>query len=76
MQTVGEAATHEQTQALGILQELAGRMRLAEPLTVDGERVVHASPPPSLGEHSRDVLLEAGYSGDEVDELVAAGVVR
>jgi crotonobetainyl-CoA:carnitine CoA-transferase CaiB-like acyl-CoA transferase len=76
VQTVREAATHEQTQALGILQELAGRTRLAEPLTVDGERVVHASPPPSLGEHSRDVLREAGYSDAEVDELQAAGVVR
>ena len=76
VQTVREAATHEQTQALGILQELAGRTRLAEPLTVDGERVVHASPPPSLGKHSRDVLQEAGYSDDELDELEAAGVVR
>ena len=76
VQTVHEAATHEQTQALGILQQLAGRTRLAEPLTVDGERVVHASPPPSLGEHSRDVLREAGYSDDELNELEAAGVVR
>ena len=76
VQTVREAATHEQTQALGILQELAGRTRLAEPLTVDGERIVHAAPPPSLGEHSRDVLREAGYSDAEVDELEAAGVVR
>jgi crotonobetainyl-CoA:carnitine CoA-transferase CaiB-like acyl-CoA transferase len=76
VQTIREAATHVQTQELGILQELAGRTRLAEPLTVDGERVVHASPPPSLGEHSRDVLREAGYSDEEVDELEAAGVVR
>ena len=28
------------------------------------------------GEHSRQVLLEHGYTGAEVDELVAAGVVR
>jgi crotonobetainyl-CoA:carnitine CoA-transferase CaiB-like acyl-CoA transferase len=76
VQTVREAATHEQTQALGILQELAGRMRLAEPLTVDGERVTHASPPPALGEHTREVLRDAGYAEEEVDELVAAGIVR
>lgn len=76
VQTVREAATHEQTQALGILQELAGRMRLAEPLTVDGERVTHASPPPALGEHTCEVLREAGYPEEEVEELVAAGIVR
>jgi crotonobetainyl-CoA:carnitine CoA-transferase CaiB-like acyl-CoA transferase len=76
VQTVREAATHEQTQALGILQELAGRMRLAEPLTVDGERITHASSPPALGEHTREVLREAGYAEEEVDELVAAGIVR
>jgi crotonobetainyl-CoA:carnitine CoA-transferase CaiB-like acyl-CoA transferase len=76
VQTVREAATHEQTQALGILQELAGRMRLAEPLSVDGERITHASAPPALGQHTREVLREAGYPEEEVDELVAAGIVR
>jgi crotonobetainyl-CoA:carnitine CoA-transferase CaiB-like acyl-CoA transferase len=76
VQTVLEAATHEQTRSLGILQDLDSRTRLAEPLTVDGERVMHAMRPPELGEHSREVLLEAGYSGEEVDALVGAGVVR
>jgi crotonobetainyl-CoA:carnitine CoA-transferase CaiB-like acyl-CoA transferase len=76
VQTLREAATHEQTAALGILQELAGRRRLAEPLTIDGERIRHASPPPRLGEHTREVLRDAGYSDGEVDELVSAGVAR
>jgi crotonobetainyl-CoA:carnitine CoA-transferase CaiB-like acyl-CoA transferase len=76
VQTVLEAATHEQTRALGILQELGGRVRLAEPLNFDRERVRHASPPPRLGEHSREVLREAGYSAEEVEALVASGVVR
>jgi crotonobetainyl-CoA:carnitine CoA-transferase CaiB-like acyl-CoA transferase len=76
VQTVGEAAAHEQTRALGILQDLEGRTRLAAPLSVDGERVKHAAPPPALGEHSREVLREAGYTDGEVDELVAAGIVR
>ena len=30
---------------------------------------------PALGEHSREVLLEHGYTAAEVDELVAAEVV-
>jgi crotonobetainyl-CoA:carnitine CoA-transferase CaiB-like acyl-CoA transferase len=75
VQTVLEAARHEQTRALGILQELGGRTRLAAPLTVDGERVKHASPPPRLGEHSRAVLHEAEYSDEEIAELLAAGTI-
>jgi formyl-CoA transferase/CoA:oxalate CoA-transferase len=43
---VGRAAEHEQTHALGILQQLGGFTTLAQPLSFDGERVVHRSPPP------------------------------
>ena len=32
--------------------------------------------PPGLGEHSREVLAEAGLSIAEIDELIAAGVVK
>ena len=30
---------------------------------------------PDLGEHTREVLLEAGYTGDEVSRLQKSGVV-
>lgn len=32
-------------------------------------------PPPGLGQHSREILLEAGLDRGEIDALVAAGVV-
>ncbi|HXR11112.1 MAG TPA: CoA transferase [Gaiellaceae bacterium] len=48
---VGEAADHEQTRALGILQQLAGFTTVAQPFSVDGERVLHRSPPPRLGDY-------------------------
>lgn len=32
-------------------------------------------PAPALGEHSRDVLEEVGYSGDEIRELIASGAL-
>jgi crotonobetainyl-CoA:carnitine CoA-transferase CaiB-like acyl-CoA transferase len=46
---VGEAARHEQTLALGMLQELGGITTVAQPISFDGDRLVHRSPPPPLG---------------------------
>jgi len=45
---VGEAVDHPQTLALGILQDLGTFTTVAQPFSVDGERVRHASPPPTL----------------------------
>ncbi|WP_267421342.1 CoA transferase [Methylobacterium sp. GC_Met_2] len=33
-------------------------------------------PAPLLGEHSRAILAEAGYTADEIDSLITRGVVR
>jgi crotonobetainyl-CoA:carnitine CoA-transferase CaiB-like acyl-CoA transferase len=46
---VGEAADHEQTRALGILQQLGDFTTVAQPVSFDGERLLHRAPPPKLG---------------------------
>jgi crotonobetainyl-CoA:carnitine CoA-transferase CaiB-like acyl-CoA transferase len=76
VQNIAEAAVHEQTRAVGIVQNLAGMETLALPLEIDSERVGHHGAPPALGAHSADVLAELGYSAADVDELAAAGVTR
>jgi crotonobetainyl-CoA:carnitine CoA-transferase CaiB-like acyl-CoA transferase len=72
---IAEVAAHEQTQALGLLQELGTDTVVAPPLSLDGERVIHRTPPPRLGQHTAEVLAEAGYTEREIGELSTAGVV-
>jgi formyl-CoA transferase/CoA:oxalate CoA-transferase len=51
LRDVGEAFEHEQTRALGILQQLGEGTTVSPPLTVDGERIRHRTPPPRLGDY-------------------------
>jgi crotonobetainyl-CoA:carnitine CoA-transferase CaiB-like acyl-CoA transferase len=78
---IRDVAESPQTEALGLLQPLpharvAGLRLVALPLLLDGERVLHPSSPPAVGEHSAEILREAGYSDEEIGQLAAEGVVR
>ncbi len=80
VQDVAQVAADEQTRALEILQPLShpavrDLVTVALPLSADGERLRHRAPPPLLGEHTAEVLVEAGYSPDEVEALAASGAV-
>ena len=78
---IGQVADDEQTEALGILQPLQHSTvedfrTVALPLSTGGERAQHRSAPPTLGEHTAEVLSEVGYSDEEIAGLAASGVVR
>jgi crotonobetainyl-CoA:carnitine CoA-transferase CaiB-like acyl-CoA transferase len=76
VQDVGEVAADPQTTAIGILQRLGPYTTLGPAFSADGERPAYASPPPALGEHTAEVLAEAGYSDGEIAKLAEAGVIR
>lgn len=78
---VADVANAAQTEALGILQPLdhpivPGLQLPALPVSFDGERALHRSAPPSVGEHTAEILREAGFDDDEIAALAAEGVIR
>jgi crotonobetainyl-CoA:carnitine CoA-transferase CaiB-like acyl-CoA transferase len=59
------------------LVELAGEQAalLARlPIGLSGNPPEMQGPPPQVGEHTRAILHESGFSGKEIDELLQAGV--
>lgn len=52
-----------------------GKLRAAHrPIRYDGDHRSDFLPPPDIGEHSDDVLREAGLSAQEIQDLMKAGV--
>jgi len=80
VQTIGEALTHPQTLARGMVVDLehpeAGPTKaLGCPLHFSATPTRVGRPAPTLGEHTRELLREFRYADPEIDQLLAAGVV-
>jgi crotonobetainyl-CoA:carnitine CoA-transferase CaiB-like acyl-CoA transferase len=75
--TVEEIAQDPQALAAGILRPLSdtGLMTVDSPFTLSEAAKVPAAVAPGYGEHSRAVLLGAGYSEAEIAALMASGAV-
>lgn len=46
------------------------------PVVIDGERPRAASAPPAPGQHTREVLSEAGFSAVEIEVLIEQGAIE
>jgi crotonobetainyl-CoA:carnitine CoA-transferase CaiB-like acyl-CoA transferase len=79
--TIAEALTHPQTLARGMVVDLehpqAGATKaLGCPIHFSKSATRIDRPAPMLGEHSRELLREYGYSDREIDGFVEAGVIE
>ena len=79
--SIGEALAHPQTLARGMVVDLVHRQAgptkaLGCPIHFSETPTAITRPAPMLGEHTREVLREHGYSDDDVDALAAEGVVE
>jgi crotonobetainyl-CoA:carnitine CoA-transferase CaiB-like acyl-CoA transferase len=75
-----EALTDEQTLAREMVTTVRhptqGEMpMLGLPIKLSGTPGAVRTPPADFGQHTQEVLLELGYSGREIEQLEAAGVV-
>jgi crotonobetainyl-CoA:carnitine CoA-transferase CaiB-like acyl-CoA transferase len=75
--TVDEIANDRQALEAGILRPIdgTGLTTVDSPFTLSTAEKVPVAVAPGYGEHSRSILLAAGYSPAEVDELIEAGTV-
>jgi crotonobetainyl-CoA:carnitine CoA-transferase CaiB-like acyl-CoA transferase len=78
--SIGEALEHPQARARGMVADLvhpdAGPTRaIGCPVHLSRAPSPAARPAPRLGEHTREVLRQAGFAEGEIDALYADGVI-
>jgi len=78
---IEELFDHPQTMANGLQVEiehpLLGKLKMVgPPFQMSESKLAPQGPSPMLGEHTDDVLAEAGLTADQIDRLRTAGVIR
>jgi crotonobetainyl-CoA:carnitine CoA-transferase CaiB-like acyl-CoA transferase len=72
---VGEALSNEQLRARRMIVETGGMTQLALPLKLSEFEFAIERPAPGAGEHTEEILREAGYDDGEIAALRGEGVI-
>src|SRR5262249_46689986 len=73
--TIDQALADPQVQARKLLVRLGGRDFIGSPLKLSRTPPSLRRGPAEIGEHSRDVLQEAGFTPAEIEAVIASGAV-
>ncbi|MGD0189233.1 MAG: CoA transferase [Rhizomicrobium sp.] len=73
--TIAQAVNDPQIEARGLLVEVGGRRFTRAPIMLSETPVAVKTGAAAVGQHTRDVLRECGYSDPEVDALAASGAI-
>ena len=78
--TIEQAVNHPQLAARELIAHtehatLGDMPSIGFPIAFNGSRPQPASAPPTLGQHSREVLADAGYDAGEIESLLSERVV-
>jgi formyl-CoA transferase len=72
---ISQALGDVQAQHRQMVRTIAGAPLVGSPVRFDGERAESDLPPPALGEHTAEVLVQIGIGGRAIEQLSAAGVI-
>ncbi len=75
VESIPDVLTHPQTLARGMIVEEGEYKGVANAIRMSRTPARMRKKPPRFGEANREVLAEAGYSGAEIDALLAEGIV-
>ena len=76
---IEEVFDDAQAQANGLVVELehrdAGKLRMVGPLANFSETPLQPTPPPALGQHTKEILQELGYTPEEIGRWQEGGAL-
>ena len=70
-----KAMSDLQTQHRQMIRTIAGVPQIVSPVKMDDDRAVSDLPPPALGAHTAEVLVDLGLSDDEIERLTAGAII-
>jgi formyl-CoA transferase len=74
--TIAQAVEDPHVQTRGLIAEVNGRRFTRAPVTLPETPVAVALGPAAVGEHTREVLQQAGYDDGEIQALEATGAIQ